>query len=56
MVSDTLNPVKCFTVDNAKEPDLDALKNIQEMAVKKSNAEEKPWRKAGKWSLTCRYR
>lgn len=49
-VLDTLNSVKCkcFTVGNTKRLAIDALDSTQGISVLKVNAEEKPWRKAGK--------
>lgn len=51
-----VSPVECFTVDNTKGPFMDALNNIQEDAMLKVNAEEKPWRKAGRSLCACRCR
>lgn len=47
-VSETLNPVKCFTAGNTKGLDMEAIDNIPGIPELKVNAEEKPWRKAGK--------
>lgn len=51
-----VSPIKCFTVDNTKGPGMDALNDIQEDAVLKVNAEEKPWRKPGRSLCACRWR